>query len=223
MKTHRRLIHALAALSPFLAGGTEAQNQERVAREEAAQEQQPAQPSTLVLPARVQLWMTYGTRLAGELLRAEDGRVVVRIDASPPGSERTLPLAEVESAQVSRGRRGHGLKGFLWGAGIGFVAGGWWAGTYCECERADPSFEASDAIQGAIAGAIALGVAGAVIGAFVKTDRWEEIPISSLSAASPSVKADNELATPSPDRQVRFALGPTIDRGVQARFSISWR
>jgi hypothetical protein len=228
MKLHRWPIHVCAALALFLGAGVEAQGQEQVASAEAAQEKQPAQPSTLVLPVRVRLRMTDGSRLTGELLRVEEGRVVVRdyelekvteagsVLLSKEQSDKATPLAGLKSAQVSRGKHRHAGKGALIGglSGLAFVVvntlGGGGGG------------ESQGAIIGGGLGAMG-ALLGAGIGALRKTDRWEDIPVSSLTATSPPVKADNELAEVSPDRQVRFAIAPTLDRGVQARLSISWR
>jgi hypothetical protein len=165
-----------------------------------------------VLPARVRLTLTSGSRLTGQLLRVEEGRVVLRTDVSPPEPEKVIPLAEVKSAQVSRGRHRNAGKGALIGLATG-LAGGIMVGTSCEGDCAGPVFVAFGAGF----------VLGPVIGAFVKTERWSDIPVSSLTATSPPAKGDNALAETSPDRQMRFSIAPTIDRGVQARFSINWR
>lgn len=218
MKLYRWPIHVSAALALFLGVGVEAQGQEQVASAKAAQKQ-PATTNALTLPARVRLRLADGSRLTGELLRVDEGRVVVRIDAAPPEPERAIPLAEVKTAQVSRGRHRRVGRGALIGGSIGVVLGAV-AGATCDGEGCGDAYW--PIVGGSAFGALG-ALLGAGIGAFVKTDGWEEIPASSLRPASPPAKADNELAETSPDRQVRFAIGPTLDRGVQARFSVSWR
>jgi hypothetical protein len=220
MKLHRCFIPAGAAFAFFFVSGAEARNQEPAASEAIAPQTQPAEPSTLVLPARVRLRMTDGSRLTGELLRVEEGQAIVRTSASPRGAERVIALTDVKSAEVSRGKGPHVRRGAKVGAGVGggalVLAVG--AASAGGCEGPCIIYLAAGGLGGAAVGALV----GASIGALRKTDLWEDIPISSLSAAS-SPAADDEAAAPAAARQMGFAIAPTIDHGVQARFSISWR
>jgi hypothetical protein len=221
-------IHVSAALALFLGAGAEARGQEQVASGEAVQEKQPAEPSTLVLPARVRLTMADGRRREVELLQLEPGRAIVRASNRDPdvvgvriGTRievgKSIALTEVTSAEISHGSHGHAFKGFSLGGTIGFFSG-FVLGGYCE---GGCSISFGDRLgAGAVVGLL-FGGFGALIGAVIQTERWSDFPVSSLTAASPPVKADKDL--PAADRQMRFAIGPTQDRGVQARFSISWR
>ena len=106
------------------------------------------------------------------------------------------PLASVTRLDVNRGQKSHALLG----AGLGFAAGAVGAVVYCEvvekggCELADDDIRLEAAL---ITGAI-VGAAGGLVGYFIKTDRWEEVPLERLRVSF----------TPQPDG--RFALGFSV-------------
>jgi hypothetical protein len=89
------------------------------------------------------------------------------------------PLASVTRLDVSGGQKSHTLLG----AGIGLAAGGLGAVVFCEavektgCELVyDDNATLKVAL---IVGAIG-AVAGGLVGHFIKTDRWEEVPLERL-------------------------------------------
>ena len=106
------------------------------------------------------------------------------------------PLASVTRLDVSGGQKSHALLG----AGIGLAAGALGAVVICEvvekggCELADDDIRLEAAL---ITGAI-VGAAGGLVGYFIKTDRWEEVPLERLRVSF----------TPQPDG--RFALGFSV-------------
>ena len=88
------------------------------------------------------------------------------------------PLASVTRFDVSQGQKSHTLLG----AGIGLAAGALGAVVFCEvvekgsCELFDDDIRLEAAL---ITGAI-VGLAGGIVGNFIKTDRWEEVPLERL-------------------------------------------
>ena len=106
------------------------------------------------------------------------------------------PLASVTRLDVSGGQKSHTLLG----AGIGFAAGALGAVVICEvvekgsCELGDDDIRLEAAlITGAIVGAL-----GGITGYFIKTERWEEVPLERLRVS---------LA---PQRDGGFALGFSV-------------
>jgi hypothetical protein len=89
------------------------------------------------------------------------------------------------------------------GAGIGLAAGGLGAVVYCEvvekggCELV---YDDNATLKAAlIVGAIG-AVAGGLVGYFIKTDRWEEVPLERL----------------------RVSLAPQLDGGFALGFSVGF-
>ena len=106
------------------------------------------------------------------------------------------PLASVTRFDVSRGQKSHALLG----AGIGFTAGALGAVVICKvvekgsCELTDDDITLEAAL---ITGAIG-GLAAGIAGYFIKTDRWEEVPLERLRVSL------------TPQRDGRFALGFSV-------------
>ena len=88
------------------------------------------------------------------------------------------PLASVTRLDVSRGRKSHARLG----AGIGFVAGALGAVVACRggCVIGEEDDFSDFAVPFAFAIGLIGGVAGGITGLFIKTDRWEEVPIERL-------------------------------------------
>ena len=111
------------------------------------------------------------------------------------GSQR-FSVASVTRLDVSRGRKSHALLG----AGIGFAAGALGAVVFCKvvekgsCDLTDDDITLEAAL---ITGAIG-GVAAGIAGHFIKTDRWEEVPLERLRVSL------------TPQRDGRFALGFSV-------------
>ena len=107
------------------------------------------------------------------------------------------PLASLTRIDVSIGRKSH----IPLGAGIGFAAGALVAVVACsgaECiigEEGD--FTNITPVFAVIFGALG-GVAGGITGYFIKTDRWEEVPLERL----------------------RVSLAPQPDGGFELGFSV---
>ena len=96
------------------------------------------------------------------------------------GSRTGVSLASVTSLEVSRGRMsrtGSGaLVGFAVGAVYGAMQGGSWAQGCDEPHFWPCSDPAAMAVLGVFFGGIGMGM-GAMIGGFIRTDRWEEVPL----------------------------------------------
>ena len=93
------------------------------------------------------------------------------------------PLASVTRLDVSGGQKSHALLG----AGIGFAAGALVGLVHCSgdaggfsdagtCDLADDDLTLWVAF---VSGAIG-GLAGGIVGKWIKTDRWEEVPLEQL-------------------------------------------
>lgn len=120
-----------------------------------------------------------GLARAHATLEAIDGgELVLRTDAT-----RRVPLASVTRLEAYAGRRSH----WLLGAGIGFVAGA--GATYLVLNPPGSSSTAlcdqsanQDAISsgeclGLTAGGALVGAGlGALVGAFIKSDKWQDVP-----------------------------------------------
>jgi hypothetical protein len=93
----------------------------------------------------------------------------------------TVPGASITRLEVHRGRKGHALLG----AAIGSVALGA-AGVAAAIGFCGGGFGCSDegeAVAGAGgAGVVAGALLGALTGSFIKTDRWEDVPLDRLRA-----------------------------------------
>jgi len=88
-----------------------------------------------------------------------------------------VPLESVTRLAVQSGRKSHVGMGAL----FGFVTGGLVGGVVGASEGEGHMVSAEGAVA---AWGLGLGAAGAVVGAitgaFVKTDRWEEVPLDGL-------------------------------------------
>ena len=105
------------------------------------------------------------------------------------------PLVSVTRLDVSRGQEAHAIGGFLVGAGLGLV------GSLAVCNFTDPCQVFSDNdIRGDVVTVSGLmgGALGGITGYFIKTDRWEEVPLDQLRVS---------LA---PQRDGGFALGFSV-------------
>jgi hypothetical protein len=104
---------------------------------------------------------------------SSDSFIVVRADE---GAIDTLQIAlrNVRKLEVYAGRKSHWLSGAGIGMLVGGAAGGIIGGAYGA--ENDPDFAAVHLAAGVIIGAASGLVGGAVVGAFIKTDRWKEVP-----------------------------------------------
>ncbi len=167
-------------------------------------------------------WVVLGMWLAGEVTaEASDVRIVVgdRIrygvdvgntkkavvieagadwlrvqDEKGDGAAHRIEKAQLRSLKVLRGQRRRVLEG----AAIGFVPGAvfGWAAVRALCDAGSDCNEPAGAlILGGLSAAL-----GAAVGALVKTDRWEDAPLS----------------------RVRFGLAPMRGGGVRAAISVSF-
>jgi hypothetical protein len=91
--------------------------------------------------------------------------------SGPGGPPGRLELSEMAKLEVSRGMKGNAGKGALIGAGVGLV-GGIVAGIVFSSE--DDAYEYMAICLSTWAGATAVG---AITGAFIKTEKWQELPI----------------------------------------------
>lgn len=131
--------------------------------------------------------LTRGTRVRLErqfvgTISDLSGDTLVVQGADADGSEsRSIAVQHIGRLEVSQGRKSNWLTGGLLGAVAGGV-GGLVTGN-ASCEEDDFIFTLR---RGQCIGITAMGFAvlgagvGALIGAFIKTERWEQVPIRNL-------------------------------------------
>jgi hypothetical protein len=93
--------------------------------------------------------------------------------SGPGGPPERLALSDLAKLEVSRGMKGNAGKGALIGAGVGLV-GGIVAGILFRSEDDAYGLEYMAIAVSTWMGATALG---AITGAFIKTEKWQELPI----------------------------------------------
>jgi hypothetical protein len=94
------------------------------------------------------------------------------------------PLASVTRLEVSRGRKSNGGTGALYGFMAGFGVGAIWGGIAGEGYMGDAHISAAGSVVfgGLYVGAIG-AIGGLLVGTFIKTDRWEEVPLDRLQVS----------------------------------------
>lgn len=97
------------------------------------------------------------------------------------------PLSSVGRFEISRGRHGRAGRGAL----IGFIAGTTLGAGLTllgcgadKCESSGGDWAGFFALTMGVAGGLAGTGVGAIIGSFIKTERWEEIPLARLRTTS---------------------------------------
>jgi hypothetical protein len=133
------------------------------------------------------------TPSAARLCRTEgrwDGVPGDTIRVATAASVTAFPAAVLQRVEIHRGQRSHRAAG----AGIGFVAGG--VATYLVlnaggsrslCDRdANQDAMSSGECWGLtlLGGAVGAGL-GAVVGGFIRSEKWEDIPVERLRDGSP--------------------------------------
>ena len=95
------------------------------------------------------------------------------------GAVTAVPLTSVVKLEVWQGRKSRWLTGGIVGFAMGGVALGITAGVACSKTSSDcySSPDHEPVLVGAAVGGIIGGLLGAGIGAFIKTDKWEEVPL----------------------------------------------
>ncbi len=108
-----------------------------------------------------------------------------------------LPLASVTRLEVSRGQKSMAGRGALIGAGAGAVAGV--VTGLAVCAASSCGFEAD--LTGVVALVLGAGGAlvgagiGALIGSFIKTDRWETVPLDRIRVSLTTIAPGSLGAT----------------------------
>ena len=105
------------------------------------------------------------------------------------------PLASVTRLDVSRGQKSHVFVGFLVGAGAGLV------GSLAVCNFTDTCqvFSDNDVRTDVVLVSTGMGgLLGGITGYFIKTDRWEEVPLERLRVSV------------APPRDGRFGFGFSV-------------
>ena len=126
---------------------------------------------------RVRVSTESGATHVGPVIMATSGAIEVQDEE---GGRPSVPLSTVTRLEVSRGQRSNLGVGLFAGAGAGALVG------LAIC--ADPSvcsvFDDNDVKGKVIAFSAGVGIlAGAIVGHFIKTDRWEEVPLERLSVS----------------------------------------
>jgi hypothetical protein len=93
--------------------------------------------------------------------------------SGPGGPPERLELSELSKLEVSRGMKGNAGKGALIGAGVGLV-GGIVGAVLSDFESDAYGLGALSIVAFSSLGGMALG---AITGAFIKTEKWQELPI----------------------------------------------
>jgi hypothetical protein len=152
-----------------------------------------AEPKELELQLGERIRYTLTTDKTGKGVLREIGPDYLRIE-DKRGASLRLEKSALQSLGVVRGKKrnpvGGALIGFLPGAAFGAFA----AGAMCDygspCDYAGPAL-----VLGGMTAAV-----GAGIGALIKTDRWQQAPVS----------------------RVRFAIAPAKGGGVRAAVKLSF-
>jgi len=90
-----------------------------------------------------------------------------------------IPLADVSTIEVSRGRKNNTLKGMAIGTGIGFGAGFLTGVLMCSGANCEVTGGEAGLVIGVIGGGVGF-LLGTAIGAARSGDLWENIPLSDL-------------------------------------------
>jgi len=88
-----------------------------------------------------------------------------------------IPFRSIEKIEVSRGRKSNWLTGLV----IGSIGGALTLGLIATQEAGKESQTAGTYfLEGAAVGGLVFGVVGTGVGAFIKTERWEEVPLEKI-------------------------------------------
>jgi hypothetical protein len=117
----------------------------------------------------------------GEFVRAEPGTLSIRVGDS---------VSEYELESIRRFEVSRGFRSYKWiGAAAGFVAGAGVSylilhsgGSTAPCDRSanQDAMNATECLGLVALGGLAGAGLGALIGGVIRSERWEEVPLSSL-------------------------------------------
>ena len=111
----------------------------------------------------------------------------------------TIAVVSITGLEISRGRKSNDVKGALVGAWFGVTAGALLGAVW----QSEHEYDCPEKALCIGVGAAALGVTGLIIGftvgTFIKSERWEEVPLDRLRV--------NIV----PLRDGRFALGLSVE------------
>jgi len=137
--------------------------------------QDVAAPAPRDSRVRVTMQVPAGMEYVGTLESWDSESLNLNGPGGPPGR---LELSEMAKLEVSRGMKGNAGKGALIGAGVGLVGGIVVAALSGYDDETDELGLARWAIvMYSTMGATAIG---AVTGAFIKTEKWQELPIPGI-------------------------------------------
>ena len=101
--------------------------------------------------------------------------------SGPEYQDQTIPLSDLAKLEISQGVKGNAGKGALFGAGVGLVVGIVGVALY-DAENDSLGLARFSILAYSTLGGTALG---AVTGAFVKTEKWEEVPLAEAPCEPP--------------------------------------
>ena len=129
----------------------------------------------LPLGARARLMAPAETRWTTGTILAVDSAAVV-LNVRPTGVHQTVLVSEVQSLELSRGRRRftRGAVGFL----IGAVVGGGVAAGMAYMETSDAPEAAYGILVMGVLGAVSGAVIGGTLGALTAPERWEKVSLT---------------------------------------------
>jgi len=129
-------------------------------------------------------------RTAGAYRHVSDDSLV--FDAFVGAAPLSLPLEAVHRIEVVQGQKSRWLSGMGLGLVVGTVGG---AVIGYAATADEPSLPGIGAVAGLVLGAPVGLLTGGIVGAFLKTERWQSVPLHDLRA------------TVAPQTDGRFALG----------------
>ena len=140
----------------------------------SSQDIPPIAPGTRV---RITAPSAGADRLIGTVVPSPIDTLMVR-----PAARMTavaIPLASVTRLEVRFGQKSH----LLLGAAIGFVAGAasLGIGSAVVCKREDSDCAKYQTVSLTALGGLSGGAVGALLGSFIRTDRWDRVPLERLS------------------------------------------
>ncbi len=131
----------------------------------------------------------------------------IRVGHSDPDSSVVIALADLETLEVSRGKKSNWAKGALIGGAIGALSGVAYVASWCSeggCDNQEGDMAAFAALYGAAGAAV-----GAGFGALSRPEKWKEVAPERLIAP----RADVVAARQEPNRRDR-ADYPQVQAGA---------
>jgi hypothetical protein len=127
--------------------------------------------------------------LIGEVSALRGDTLFVDVGGSSPTP---VALSRVSTIEVSHGTKSNVGKGALIGGLVGAALGGAAATAACGgiVMGQEVSCSGGEIVGGVVVGGLIVGAVGATIGALIRTEGWEQIPLSGLRVQPSPVTGD---------------------------------